>query len=62
MAVILEFRRSSALRQRRTPRRMAELGEIVLFPGVRYERWADSGPASHGETVGSLAREIKVAE
>ena len=48
MATILEFRASSSekpvkLRRRRRNRRSAE---IVIFPGVRYERWGDAESAS----------------
>lgn len=39
MATILEFRASNSdqTAQRRRPERTAE---IVIFPGIRYERWS----------------------
>jgi hypothetical protein len=46
MATILEFRqgpRSNASRRNgMDTNRSDRLAEIVFFPGVRYERWADA--------------------
>ncbi|MGQ0456655.1 MAG: hypothetical protein ACT4OU_06305 [Hyphomicrobium sp.] len=42
MATILEFR--PALRPSMSVCR-ARAADIVLFPGVRYERWAEAPPA-----------------
>jgi hypothetical protein len=45
MATILEFRqgerRSASRRSGSDTNRSDRLAEIVFFPGVRYERWAD---------------------
>jgi hypothetical protein len=42
MATILEFRaqtgKPSAAREQTRP------GEVVIFPGVRYERWSEARP------------------
>ena len=49
MAKILEFRASrpsEGERPRRISDRSARGGEIVIFPGVRYERWHDGAEAS----------------
>ena len=39
MATILEFRASSEKPPRKIRRRPRRSAEIVIFPGVRYERW-----------------------
>ena len=44
MATILEFRASKEKPQRKIRRRSRRTAEIVIFPGVRYERWADNTP------------------
>ncbi len=50
MAVILEFRATSDERDARPRRRRRRSAEIVIFPGVRYERWRD------GETRNEVAK------
>lgn len=54
MATILEFRASRekpAVGPRRRPSRTAE---IVIFPGVRYERWRDAdGKSETGKASAS---------
>ncbi len=44
MGTILEFRASTAKSQRpaRRRRRIRRSAEIVIFPGVRYERWTEA--------------------
>lgn len=46
MATILEFRASSEEGVTRSRRRKGRTAEIVIFPGVRYERWRDPEPSS----------------
>lgn len=47
MASILEFRQPALqCRQTTTTHRAAGSADIVLFPGVRYERWAETPPES----------------
>jgi hypothetical protein len=41
MATILEFPEMKPAPQPRKARRGRTSAEIVIFPGVRYERWAD---------------------
>ena len=41
MATILEFRASSVKPPRKIRRRNRRSAEIVIFPGVRYERWTE---------------------
>ena len=47
MAKILKFRLPEASRQGRRSSRGAEPAEIVIFPGVRYERWGDAHEQAH---------------
>jgi hypothetical protein len=41
MATILDFPEMQAAPRPRKVRRGSNSAEIVIFPGVRYERWAD---------------------
>lgn len=42
MATIIEFRASSSRTAGAPPRGVrANSGEVVIFPGVRYQRWSD---------------------
>ena len=43
-ATILEFPEMQAPPRARQARRDRSSAEIVIFPGVRYERWADEPP------------------
>lgn len=45
MAHIVEFRPPSSRGERRPRADAATAAEIILFPGVRYERWGDCGAA-----------------
>ena len=45
MATILEFRASKEKPQRKIRRRSRRSAEIVIFPGVRYERWTEAAQA-----------------
>lgn len=42
MATILDFPEMQAPPRRRKARRNQHSGEIVFFPGIRYERWTDA--------------------
>ena len=42
MAMILEFPEMQVPARRRTARRPQSSAEVILFPGVRYERWEDA--------------------
>ncbi|MDX2159018.1 MAG: hypothetical protein SFW09_21145 [Hyphomicrobiaceae bacterium] len=42
MATILEFRASGEELRQRPTRRIGRSAEIVIFPGIRYERWQDA--------------------
>lgn len=44
MATILQFRASDEEATSRSRRRKGRSAEIVIFPGVRYERWRDTEP------------------
>jgi len=41
MATILDFPEMQVTPRRRPARRSKPTAEIILFPGVRYERWDD---------------------
>jgi hypothetical protein len=44
MATILQFRRPKGLEPRVDKTLDRPLGDIVIFPGVRIERWAKRNP------------------
>ena len=46
MATIVNFKPADSSSHRETVRRESSACEIILFPGVRYERWAET----HAET------------
>ena len=46
MATILEFRASTEQPKPARSRRKRRSAEIVIFPGVRYERWSVQPEAS----------------
>jgi len=46
MATILEFRTSIDEQPPRPRRRKGRSAEIVIFPGIRYERWREKEAAS----------------
>lgn len=51
MATILEFRASQESEQKPKARRRRRSAEIVIFPGVRYERWVDEPARPDAETA-----------
>lgn len=62
MAKILEFRVPSAEARSRPRRRRERTAEIVIFPGVRYERWPTAEAKSEA-TVSRSPRDIlKIVE
>lgn len=56
MAMILEFPEMQVPARRRTTRRAQSSAEVILFPGVRYERWEDA-PAEREATSGMVVRD-----
>lgn len=42
MATILEFRASIQETSQRSQRHQPRSAEIVIFPGIRYERWPNA--------------------
>lgn len=56
MATIHILRPTSELRQS-APRELAASAEIVLFPGVRYERWTEP---KHAEAKSKKKRRSRV--
>jgi len=62
MAMILEFPEMQVPVRRRAERRSKPLGEVVLFPGVRYER-LDEVTAEHGAARDAVVRDrLKLIE
>ncbi len=57
MATILEFRTSFDESAPRPRRRKARSAEIVIFPGIRYERWND-GEAAPDTKRASTTRDV----
>ncbi|WP_072385998.1 hypothetical protein [Hyphomicrobium sp. CS1BSMeth3] len=53
MATILDFPEMHVAPRRRPMRRSKAPGEVILFPGVRYERWDDAPrePEARQQTV-----------
>jgi hypothetical protein len=56
MAMILEFPEMQVPVRRRTARRAQSSAEVILFPGVRYERWEDV-PADREPVRGMVVRD-----
>ncbi|MEZ5855793.1 MAG: hypothetical protein R3D67_13995 [Hyphomicrobiaceae bacterium] len=42
MATILEFHRHHDEERRKTAPRSPSSAEIIIFPGIRYERWEEA--------------------
>ena len=60
MATILEFRASKEMPPRKSRRRRSRRSaEIVIFPGIRYERWTETAQADQpAAPVGRDTRQI----
>jgi hypothetical protein len=43
MAKILNFRTAEFRTGEDTSRREGDSAEVILFPGIRYERWSEAG-------------------
>ncbi|MFN3743657.1 MAG: hypothetical protein ACK4TL_03020 [Hyphomicrobiaceae bacterium] len=56
MATILDFPEVQVPPRRRPVRRSRSTAEIILFPGVRYERWEDA-PAVHDAARSGVVRD-----
>ncbi|MGE5510165.1 MAG: hypothetical protein ACM31O_02800 [Bacteroidota bacterium] len=52
MATILEFRSEAQQPSVKAGRRRRRSAEIVIFPGVRYERNADAPPSARASASG----------
>ena len=56
MAMILAFPEMQVPARRRPSRRVESSAEVILFPGVRYERWEDA-PAGREPAHGMVVRD-----
>ena len=62
MATILEFRASCEDGQAKRARQRKRSAEIVIFPGVRYERWAASQANADALPAGPKRDVLKIVE
>jgi len=58
MATILQFRASFDDTTTRPRRRKGRSAEIVIFPGIRYERWRDGEAAADSRRTSSPPRDV----
>lgn len=56
MAMILEFPETLPPARRPNVRRSKPTAEIILFPGVRYERW-DEAPSGNEARASAIIRD-----
>lgn len=62
MATILQFRASDEEAASRSRRRKGRSAEIVIFPGVRYERWRDAEPSKETSKPGTPRDVLKLVD
>lgn len=62
MAQILSFRTPEFRSGSNASRHEEQSAEVILFPGVRYERWAESGSASAHDDRRSHRDVIELAD
>lgn len=62
MAIILEFRASRDEMAPRPRRSRSRSAEIVIFPGVRYERWRESDSKTDPAKVMAVRDVLKIAD
>jgi hypothetical protein len=62
MAQILNFRTPELRSGEAGERRTSISAEIILFPGIRYERWGDPAPGSAGEQRAASRDVLELAE
>ena len=62
MATILEFRASGDDVSARPRRRRTRSAEIVIFPGVRYERWREAEAKSEAAVSGATRDVLKLVD
>lgn len=62
MATILEFRATDEDSSVRPRRRKGRTAEIVIFPGVRYERWREAEPAREASKPGIPRDVLKLVD
>lgn len=62
MAQILNFRTPELRTGEVGERRPSSSAEIILFPGIRYERWSDQASANAGEQRATSRDVLELAE
>ncbi|MEZ5816287.1 MAG: hypothetical protein R3D44_04315 [Hyphomicrobiaceae bacterium] len=61
MATILEFRASDA-GTKRSRHRSGGSAEIVIFPGIRYERWLERDGSQDARSAGPVRDVLKLVD
>jgi hypothetical protein len=62
MAMILEFPETQPPARRRSVQRSKPTAEIILFPGVRYERWAETQGGHEAESSAIVRDRLQLIE
>jgi hypothetical protein len=62
MAQILNFRTPELRSGETGERRSSSSAEIILFPGIRYERWGDLTSGNAGEQRATSRDVLELAE
>jgi hypothetical protein len=62
MAMILEFPEMQVPARRRSVQRSKPTAEIILFPGVRYERWAETQAGHEAESSAIVRDRLQLIE
>jgi hypothetical protein len=62
MAQILNFRTPELRSGEGDERRQSSSAEIILFPGIRYERWGEPRSGASGEQRAACRDVLELAE
>ena len=62
MATILAFPEMQVPERKRAPRRSRSSAEIILFPGIRYERWGDHPSESDARSPAIVRDRLQLIE
>lgn len=62
MATILDFRQASQAQRQQPGRSNGRPAEIVIFPGVRYERWTEADRHQDAPNARAERDILKLAE
>lgn len=62
MAQILSFRTPELRNGRNASRQQGDSAQVILFPGIRYERWADRDQSPNGDQRAATRDVIELAD